>query len=56
MLIYSLLTENTRNLEWCLHGLPDGVEIFTEPKLDKKGKVIGAKAKFGKREIKYKEI
>ncbi len=54
--VFDLFMENTRNLEWCLHGLPDNIEIFTEPILDKKGKAKGVKAKFAKKEIKYKEI
>ena len=54
--VFDLFLENTRNLEWCLHGLPDNVEIFTQDKTDLKGKVIGKKAIFGKKEIKYKEI
>lgn len=54
--VFDLFLENTRNLEWCLHGLPDNVEIVTENKTDKKGKVIGVKAKFVKKETKYKEI
>ena len=54
--VFDLFMENTRNLEWCLHGLPDNVEIFTQDKTDAKGKVIGKKAIFGKKEIKYKEI
>lgn len=54
--IFDLFLENTRNLEWCLHGLPENVEIFTLPEYDKKGKIKGYKAKFGKRETKYTEI
>lgn len=54
--VFDLFMENTRNLEWCLHGLPDNVDIVTENKTDKKGKVIGVKAKFVKMETKYKEI
>ncbi len=54
--IFDLFLESTRNLEWCLNGLPGGVEIFTEPQLDKKGKKIGVKARFVKKEIKYNEI
>lgn len=54
--VFDLFMENTRNLEWCLHGLPDNVEIATEDKTDKKGKVIGARARFVKKEIKYTEI
>lgn len=54
--IFDLFTENTRNLEWCLHGLPEGVEIRTQLEKNKRGKIIGAKSKFIKKEIKYKEI
>ena len=51
-----LFIENTRNLDWFLHDYPKGVEIFTELERDKKGKLIGAKAKFVKKETKYTEI
>lgn len=51
-----LFIENTRNLDWFLHDLPKDIELFTELKRDKKGKLIGAKAKFVKRETKYTEI
>lgn len=51
-----LFMENTRNLDWFLHDYPKGVEIYTELERDKKGKVVGAKAKFVKRETKYTEI
>ena len=54
--VFDLFIENTRNLEWCLNGLPNDVEILIQDKTDTKGKVIGKKAVFGKREIKYKEI
>lgn len=54
--IFDLFIDSTRNLEWCLHGLPEGVEIFTRDKLDSKGKVIGKKAIFGKKEVNYKQI
>lgn len=54
--VFDLFMEDTRNLEWCLHGLPENVEIFTEDKTDRKGKVIGAIAKFLKKETKYTEI
>lgn len=54
--VFDLFMESTRNLEWCLHGLPDNVEIFTQDKTDAKGRVVGKKAVFGKKEIKYKEI
>ena len=51
-----LFIENTRNLDWFLHDLPKDIELFTELKRDKKGKLIGAKAKFVKKETKYTEI
>lgn len=54
--IFDLFLESSRNIEWCLHGLPDNVEIFTEPILDKKGKPKGVKAKFAKRETKFVEL
>ncbi|MDE6231080.1 MAG: hypothetical protein K2M37_05630 [Muribaculaceae bacterium] len=54
--IFDLFLENTRNLDWCLHGLPDNVEIVTQDVLNNKGKVTGVKAKFVKKETKYKEI
>lgn len=54
--VFDLFLENTRNLEWCLHGLPENVEIATENKTDKKGKLIKCRAYFDKRVIKYKEV
>ena len=54
--VFDLFTESTRNLEWCLHGLPDNVEIATRDILNNKGKVTGVKARFVKKETKYKEI
>ena len=54
--VFDLFLESTRNLEWCLHGLPGNVEIVTQKILNNKGKVIGIKAKFVKKEISYKEI
>lgn len=51
-----LYMENTRNLDWFLHDWPKDIELHTELERNKKGKVIGAKAKFVKKEIKYKEI
>ena len=54
--VFDLFLENARNLEWCLHGLPEDIEIATQNVLDKKGKVKGVKAKFVKKETKYKEI
>ena len=54
--VFDLFIENTRNLEWCLHGLPDNVEIVTREILNNKGKVTGVKASFIKKETKYKEI
>ena len=54
--LFDLFIENTRNLEWCLHGLPDNVEIATQEILNNKGKATGVKARFLKRETKYKEL
>lgn len=53
---FDLFIANTRNLEWCLHGLPDGVELFARDKVDSKGKVIGKEACFAKKQIKYQAI
>lgn len=44
-----LMMESTRNLDWFMHGAPGSVQIRTSFDRDKKGKVIGAKAKFVKR-------
>ena len=54
--VIDLFMENTRNLEWCLHGQPDNVELTVCDKSDAKGKVIGKKAMFMKKETRYKEI
>lgn len=51
-----LFMENTRNLEWLLTEIPEGVDLYTQYERDKKGKVIGAKCKFYKKEIIRKEI
>lgn len=53
---FDLFMENTRNLEWCLHGLPDNIEIAYRPRLDNKGKEVGVEARFVKKEVKYKEV
>lgn len=54
--LIGLINESARNLEWFLHGWPENVEIIIRDETDAKGKVIGKKAKFVKKEIKYKEI
>lgn len=54
--MFDLFMENTRNLEWCLYGLPPNVEILMEDKTDKSGKVIGVKARFVRKETKYTEV
>lgn len=54
--VFDLFLSSTRNLEYCLHGLPDGIEIFTDIERDKKGKIKAAKAKFVKKQTTYKEI
>lgn len=54
--VFDLFLSNTRNLEYCLHGLPDGIEIFNDIERDKKGKIKSAKAKFLKKTTNYKEI
>lgn len=51
-----LMMESTRNLDWFMHGAPGSVQIRTSFDRDKKGKVIGAKAKFVKKETKFTEI
>lgn len=51
-----LYLESQRNLDWFLHGEPNSVQVYTEIERDRKGKVIGARARFVKKEIKYKEI
>lgn len=54
--LVELMSESTRNLEWFLHGWPENVEIIVSNETDAKGKVIGKKAMFMKKEVKYKEI
>ena len=54
--LVELMSESTRNLEWFLHGWPKNVEIIVSNETDAKGKVIGKKAMFMKKEVKYKEI
>lgn len=49
-------TKDARALEWLLEGLPEGVELRTELKRNKKGKIIGAEAKFVEKKITYTEI
>lgn len=51
-----LYMENSRNLDWFLHGFPKGVEVITEFERDKNGKVIGAKASFYKRSMEIQKI
>lgn len=51
-----LFMECSRNLEWFLTEMPNRVELHTELERDKKGKVIGAKSKFVKKETKYTEV
>ena len=54
--LVGLINESARNLEWFLHGWPENVEIIIRDETDAKGKVIGKKAMFMKKEVKYKEI
>lgn len=51
-----LFMENTRNLEWLLTDIPNDVVLYTELERNKKGRVIGAKSKFYKKEVTRKEI
>lgn len=54
--IYDLFLSSTRNMEYCMTGLPDNVEIRFHTEKDKKGKIVKATAKFVKKETEYKEI
>ena len=54
--LIGLINESARNLEWFLHGWPENVEIIIRDETDAKGKVIGKKAMFMKKETRYKEI
>lgn len=54
--IYDLFLSSSRNLEYCLNGLPSNMEIQYDVQRNKKGKVIEAKARFVKKVIKYEEI
>lgn len=54
--ILDLFLSSTRNIEYCLRGLPNNVEIQLDTEKDKKGKVVKATAKFVKKETKFKEI
>lgn len=51
-----LFMDNNRNLDWFLHEMPNDVDIFTELERDKRGKVIGAKAKFYRKKLIREEI
>lgn len=52
--LVELMNESPRNFEWFLHGWPNNVEIFISHEEDRKGKIIGAKAKFVRKEVKYR--
>lgn len=52
----SAYMSSTRNMEWLLEGLPQGVELYTEIERDKKGRIKGAKSKFITKETITKEI
>lgn len=54
--VLDLFLSSPRNIEYCLQGLPNNVEIQLNTERDKKGKVVKATAKFVKKETKYKEI
>lgn len=54
--LVALMSESTRNLDWFLHGWPENVEVCISHERDKKGKVIGAKAKFVKKVTTIVEI
>lgn len=54
--IFDLFLKSIRNLEYCLQGLPLGVEIQYDVERDKKGKIKSAKARFVKKETTYEEI
>lgn len=54
--VFDLFLSSTRNMEYCMQGLPNNVEIRFHTEKDKKGKVVKATAKFVKKETKYKEI
>lgn len=51
-----LYMASSRNLDWFLCGKPLDVTTRIEFERDKKGKTIGAKASFVKKETTYKEI
>lgn len=54
--VLKLIKESARNLDWFLHGSPGNVELCVRPETDAKGKVVGATAKFMKKEVKLKEV
>lgn len=54
--VFDLFLSSTRNMEYCMMGLPNNVEIRFQTEKDKKGKVLKATAKFVKKETEYKEI
>lgn len=54
--LLDLYMASSRNLDWFLHGEPLKVTTRIESVCDKKGKTIGAKASFVKKETTYKEI
>lgn len=48
--------ESTRNMEWLLHGIPQGVEMLTRYEVDKNNKIKSAKSEFRKEVINYEKI
>lgn len=48
--------DSTRNMEWLLNGMPQGIEMYTAYERDKNGKVKSAKSEFRKEVVKYERV
>lgn len=54
--ILNLALQSRRNLDYFLHGTPEGVEIRIKYQRNKKGKAVSAEAVYVKKETNYTEI
>ena len=54
--VYDLFLSTSRNLEWCLEGLPANIEILTDIERNKSGRITGAKAWFVKNVTRYQKV
>lgn len=54
--ILDLFLSSSRNLEYCLEGLPNNIEIHYDTERDKKGKLVKCRAFFAKKVTRYEEI